>query len=154
MKSLPGATFLKHSTLLKTTGQRVFRSRKRIGQSWALFICPDQISDEKNLCCFLANKTTMQTQLSWKTEQRLGQCHNVNPVCLQLERRQKQLSRDRDLLEADRRAAAREGEHMTTVLGHKDDLIRRKDELLQQKEKLLKVSVLLQAHKMNGISCC
>ena len=58
---------------------------------------------------------------------------------VQMEKRQKQLSTDRDLLEADRKASSREVSHFEAVIKQKDDLIKRKDELLQQKEKLLKV---------------
>ena len=60
-------------------------------------------------------------------------------MCLQLEKRQKQLSTDRELLEANRKSSAREVSHFEAVIRQKDDVIKRKDELLQQKEKLLKV---------------
>ena len=49
------------------------------------------------------------------------------------------MSTDRELLEADRKASAREVSHFEAVIKQKDDLIKRKDDLLQQKEKLLKV---------------
>ena len=58
---------------------------------------------------------------------------------LQLEKRQKQLSTDRELLEANRKSSAKEVSHFEAVIRQKDDVIKRKDELLQQKEKLLKV---------------